>query len=375
MKKALILVPVCAAAAGAAVFFAMKKPKAEAAPKEKKAAPAAKSGGKKEKAAAPKAMKSGSYTFISGFQNAAEVEMSLQYDSNVYFFEILDEDFLTYSSDSHVAVIRGEDFSMQLEYAGYYGGEDFNGLAKSVQERYQGFDPNSIDSYIIFELMQNQYMDNSLRFATMVQQRFVGDNNRSDRGVRQAGFWVLLKSACPSVLIEMGFVSNKEEEKYLGSDKGKREITDAIFNAFATYYQPQSQTDKKQPSAQPDNNQPSAQPEQQKKNQTAPEPSPQATAQPKPNIVEPSKQKAEEQTKPTSKPAFTVQLFASRNVLKKNDREFKGLKGCFYIKRGEWYKYMYGEYATEQAAKAACQKLDKDFRGCFVVPFPDDARK
>lgn len=248
-------------------------------------------------------------------------------------------------------------------------------LEADYQTTYQGFDPNSIDSYIIFELMQNQYMDNSLRFATMVQQRFVGDNNRSDRGVRQAGFWVLLKSACPSVLIEMGFVSNKEEEKYLGSDKGKREITDAIFNAFAAYYQPQSQTDKKQPSAQPDNNQPSAQPEQQKKNQTAPEPSPQATAQPKPNIVEPSKQTVEEQTKPTSKPAFTVQLFASRNVLKKNDREFKGLKGCFYIKRGEWYKYMYGEYATEQEAKAACQKLDKDFRGCFVVPFPDDARK
>ena len=156
-------------------------------------------------------------------------------------------------------------------------------LEADYQTTYQGFDPNSIDSYIIFELMQNQYMDNSLRFATMVQQRFVGDNNRSDRGVRQAGFWVLLKSACPSVLIEMGFVSNKEEEKYLGSDKGKREITDAIFNAFAAYYQPQS--DKKQPSAQPDNNQPSAQPEQQKTEQTTPENTPQTTTQPKPNIV------------------------------------------------------------------------------------------
>ena len=138
MKKALLLVPVCAAAAGAAVFFVMKKPKGEAAPKEKKA-PAAK-GGKKEKAAAPKDLKQGTYTFISGFQNAAEVEMAVQYDANVYSFAIIDEEFLTYSSDSHVAVIRGEDFSMQLEYAGYYGGEDFNGLAKSVKERYQGFD-------------------------------------------------------------------------------------------------------------------------------------------------------------------------------------------------------------------------------------------
>ena len=66
---------------------------------------------------------------------------------------------------------------------------------------------------------------------------------------------------------------------------------------------------------------------------------------------------------------------AMTKYIEKKDREFKGLKGCFYIKRGEWYKYMYGEYATEQEAKAACQKLDKDFRGCFVVPFPDDARK
>lgn len=238
-------------------------------------------------------------------------------------------------------------------------------LEADYQTTYQGFDPNSIDSYIIFELMQNRYMDNSLRFATMVQQRFVGDNNRTDRGVRQAGFWVLLKSACPSVLVEMGFVSNKEEEKYLGSDKGKREITDAIFNAFAAYYQPEQKSENKteQKTEQKSENKDEQKSEQQlEKDQPAQ--SEAATSEP-----------VKKETAKQEQPRFTVQLFASRKVLKKNDSELKGLKGCFYVRRGEWYKYMYGEYATEEKAKEECKKLDRQFKGCFVVPMPDDIHK
>ena len=104
------------------------------------------------------------------------------------------------------------------------------------QTVYQGFDPNSIESYIIFELMQNQYMDRSLEFAELVQNQFVGTLQRANRGVRQAAFWVLLKSACPSVLVEMGFVSNAEEEKWLASEEGKKGMVNGIFNAFENYY-------------------------------------------------------------------------------------------------------------------------------------------
>ena len=243
-------------------------------------------------------------------------------------------------------------------------------LEADYQTTYQGFDPNSIDSYIIFELMQNRYMDNSLRFATMVQQRFVGDNNRTDRGVRQAGFWVLLKSACPSVLVEMGFVSNKEEEKYLGSDKGKREITDAIFNAFAAYYQPEQKSENK--TEQKTEQKPENKAEQKSEQQLEKD----QPAQPEAAISEPAKKEpAKKETVKQEQPRFTVQLFASRKVLKKNDSELKGLKGCFYVRRGEWYKYMYGEYATEEKAKEACKELDKQFKGCFVVPLPDDIHK
>lgn len=104
------------------------------------------------------------------------------------------------------------------------------------QTVYQGFDPNSIESYILFELMQNQYMDNSLEFAELVQNQFVGTLQRANRGVRQAAFWVLLKSACPSVLVEMGFLSNAEEEKWLASAEGKKGIVNGIFDAFENYY-------------------------------------------------------------------------------------------------------------------------------------------
>ena len=132
MKKALILAPLGLAAVGAVVLLAMKKP-AEGA--EKKAAPA-KSGGKK-KDAPPMDLKPGSYTFISGFKDAAKVETTLQYDGASCEFAVIEEDFPAYTSDSHVAVVRCPEFTVQLEYAGYYSGEDFAGLKKSLSERYQ----------------------------------------------------------------------------------------------------------------------------------------------------------------------------------------------------------------------------------------------
>ena len=81
-------------------------------------------------------------------------------------------------------------------------------LEADYQSSYEGFDPNSIDSYIMFDLMQSDYMNQSLQFATLVQKQFVDSLKRGDRGVRQAAFLVLLRTACPSVLVEMGFISN-----------------------------------------------------------------------------------------------------------------------------------------------------------------------
>ena len=103
------------------------------------------------------------------------------------------------------------------------------------QAVYQGFD-NSIESYIMFELMQTGHNDQSIEFAEKVQNEFINRLHRSNRGVRQAAFWVLLQTACPGVLVEMGFLSNADEEKWLASAEGKNGIVKSIFDAFTTYY-------------------------------------------------------------------------------------------------------------------------------------------
>ena len=84
-------------------------------------------------------------------------------------------------------------------------------LEDDYQTRYQGFDPNSVESYIMFEFMQDRHLDNSIQFASLIQDQFTQKLQRFDRGVKQAGFLVLHRSACPSVLVEMGFISNAEE--------------------------------------------------------------------------------------------------------------------------------------------------------------------
>ncbi len=230
-------------------------------------------------------------------------------------------------------------------------------LEQDYQTTYQGFDPNSIDSYIMFELMQNRYMNQSLQFASMVQNRFVGELKRDDRGVRQAAFWVLLKSACPSVLIEMGFISNKDEEKYMASDKGKRELTEAIYSAFCQYYTAISPSENRPEKKDTVLTSTSSQPQVQHESQPKPQSQPKVQPEPQPKV---------QQSMPVAE-IYRIQIFSSRKVLPAGDKEFKGLKGCVYEKKGEWYKYMYGNYATEQEAQEAQNTLKAKFPDCFIV--------
>ena len=105
----------------------------------------------------------------------------------------------------------------------------------NYKETYAGFDPNSSESYIMFELVQNTYLDQSLSFADDIQQQFKSRLESSNRGVKQAGFLVLRQSSMPSVLVETGFVSNQSEASYLKSDKGQHIIANSIFNAFRKF--------------------------------------------------------------------------------------------------------------------------------------------
>ena len=135
MKKWLIAVP-AAAAAGAVLLLSRKgKP---AAPKAEKPA-ARKPAGKKSAAVALKNPKTGVYSFDSGYKDAKTVEVSLSYDADIHSFTVASEDFIAPTGDSHAAIIYAEDFAMQVEYAAYYHGENFEALSKSIEGQFKGF--------------------------------------------------------------------------------------------------------------------------------------------------------------------------------------------------------------------------------------------
>lgn len=116
-------------------------------------------------------------------------------------------------------------------------------LENDFSTRYEGFDPNSTESYIIFEFMQYKHMEQSINFASDIQHEFVSVANRVDRGVRQAGFWVLAKTGMPAVLVELDFICNPTQERFLTSESGQTKMAQAIYNAFVKY---KSDYDRKQ---------------------------------------------------------------------------------------------------------------------------------
>lgn len=108
-------------------------------------------------------------------------------------------------------------------------------LESDYQEKYEGFDPRSSESYIIFELMQDQNMAQSVRLAREVQKQFRSVAGRVDKGVHQAGFLVLRATSMPSVLVELGYINNPSEETYLNSQAGISAMAKSIYKAFVAY--------------------------------------------------------------------------------------------------------------------------------------------
>ena len=219
-------------------------------------------------------------------------------------------------------------------------------LESDYQTAYQGFDPNSIDSYIMFELMQNAYMDQSLQFATFVQRQFVENLHRAERGVRQAAFWVLLKSACPSILLEMGFISNPAEEKYLASEKGQRDMAQSLCNAFAqfTHRMP-------------------AKPLLPKDTAAVEKPS---VAAPVDTLPQQHDSLSGTVATARKKTTYAIQILASRTPVSGKDSRLKGLScGCLQV--DGWYKYYYGESADREAVVRTQKEIRKHFPDCWII--------
>ena len=218
---------------------------------------------------------------------------------------------------------------------------------------YEGFDPNLPESYIMFELVQDEYLDQSVMFASAIQKQFREQANRVDRSVKQAGFLVLRRTTMPSVLIETGFLSHTSERNYLLSESGKTNLASAIFKAFKEYKR--KIEDKSS------------------FNLVTKEVPPKT----KEKIAEPSatkelaSQKNIENTN-TNNIFFSVQIMALKRKLETNSANFKGEKNIFIIEAEDINRYFSGKFKTIKEAETEKCRIQNKYKSAFVVAFENN---
>lgn len=247
--------------------------------------------------------------------------------------------------------------------------------------RYAGFNPNSAESYIIFEFMQDQYMEQSVHLASLVQREFRSTCNRIDRGVHQAGFLVLKASAMPSILVELGFISTPEEEQYLNTDIGSSNLAKGIFRAFLNYKREQEmRLTGKSRTVIPSIDLTAPEKEIAKAQQDT-----EMIANQSPITSDSSSLKGgnTNELKETVNevpitvesatidegPTFKIQILTSSRPLSKNDKQFKGLKGVEYYKEGGVYKYTYEESPDYNKVLRSKRDITSLFKDAFIIAF------
>lgn len=232
---------------------------------------------------------------------------------------------------------------------------------ENFEATYNGFNPSSTESYIIFELLRGHDMEKSVSCAEHIQNRMVMRSKLPNRGVSSAGFLVLHQTAMPSILIELGFISNSAEEKLLASSNGQEKLVKGIFEGFCNYYEEYKKTkldDKKESKpvinevTEPVTNSESAEAPIITEEQTAPQ-----------NNI----------TEEKSLPVFKVQILTSDKKLKVGDSRFKGEKVDYYYEN-RMYKYTCGASTDRNEMETLRRRLAKKFKGAFVIAFINDKR-
>ena len=202
-------------------------------------------------------------------------------------------------------------------------------IEDDYRQRYAGFNPNSSESYIIFEFMQDKNMSQSVDFAKMVQRQF-RQGRRIDKGVHQAGFLVLRATSMPSVLIELGYITNPSEEAYLLSENGSDNLAKCIYKAFLAY----------KDGYEPDNASVEG---------TAP---------------------AKAASSSSSRPVFKIQILTSGKLLPSGSKAFRGLSPVDHYKENGLVKYTYGaDTDYNKILKLKRSKVDGKFKDAFIIAF------
>ncbi|MDD5870055.1 MAG: N-acetylmuramoyl-L-alanine amidase [Bacteroidales bacterium] len=223
-------------------------------------------------------------------------------------------------------------------------------LEDGYKMTYQDFDPNSTESYIIFELNQNRHVDRSIDLATKIQHRFA-DAGRKDNGVRQAGFLVLAKTSMPAVLVELDYICNPDQEDYLTSDDGQQQLAQAIYDAFADYYAANARyadtlarTSKKSD-----------------------------------KVSAAAKKPAEQKKAPTISPddvIYRVQFLTSEKRLSMRSACFKGMDAdkIKSYKEDGLYKYTYGETLDKNEVRRTLDEVRQRHPEAFIIKLKNGKR-
>jgi len=205
-------------------------------------------------------------------------------------------------------------------------------LEDNYKEKYQGFDPKKPESLIGLTMMQEENLNNSIKLATIIEDHFTSNLDRKSRGVKQQPLWVLDASSMPSVLIELGFLSNKAEGKFLNSEEGQDKMARQIANAILNY--------KREYNGE--------------------------------NLTESIKSESQTSTSSKNEIVYKVQLVASSRRIRLTPSNFKGLRNISKMYSNNFYKYMYGETSSfDSARKMQIEAQEKGYVDAFIVVFKD----
>ena len=234
-------------------------------------------------------------------------------------------------------------------------------MEKGYEQTYQGFDPKSSESYIIFEFIQGKNMERSVELARSIQNSVCRNANRPDKGVHQAGFLVLRETSMPSCLIELGFITTPDEEELLNTPSRVDDIAKAIYDGFAQYknkYDRRVAVPYRPANGAAKNDIPTIVPDQ--------EPA-KKVVEPTKKVVEPTKKTVN--TSKSSAPVFKVQILVSNRALRSGDSHFKGETDFDSYQEGGMVKYTVGASTNYNEIYRLRKSLQDKFPECFIIAF------
>lgn len=246
-------------------------------------------------------------------------------------------------------------------------------MEKDYKQNYQGFDPNSSESNIMFEFIQDTNMEHSVDLAKLMQKNVCQATGRKDMGAHQANLAVLRLTSMPGCLLELGFISTPDEEQFLNSEEALKNYTIGIYNAFAAYrnkydhnivvpYKPKAPEPSKVKEIVPEEYKKKA-----KNKEKQPEPVPEVKPEPKVEQPAPVTVNADEII-------FKVQIMASSKAIKLNDSRMKGHKEVENYQEGGLHKYTIGQTTDYNEIVTLRKQLLTDFPEAFIIAFKNGQR-